>query len=96
MLHRTLLLLSLILPISAGADPVDLHDATPRWIEVSFEVSPRSLPAQAASVYTVAIPAWIEPIDAGNNHCLMGLRFREITREHQDRIFQFVIRAHMI
>ena len=40
--------------------------------------------------------AWIEPIEEGDNHCLMGLRFKEITREHQDRIFQFVIRAHMI
>ena len=41
---------------------MDLRDATPRWIEVSFEVSPRDLPSQAASVYTSAVPAWIEPI----------------------------------
>jgi len=59
-------LLLLLTPASALADPVDLRDRTPRWISVAFEVSPADKPAQMDTVYTPAIPAWLEPAaDAG-------------------------------
>jgi hypothetical protein len=66
--------------MAAGADPVDLHDAVPRWIEVRFEVSPRDLPAQASSVYTVPVPAWIEPIgDTGLRRVIVDREYVETT-----------------
>lgn len=39
--------------------------------------------------------AWVESIDEQSGECAMGLRFKEITRDGQDRIFQFVIRSHL-
>ncbi|MFQ5418175.1 MAG: hypothetical protein ACE5FL_14195, partial [Myxococcota bacterium] len=63
----------------ALAEPVDLLDATARWIEVAFEVSPRDQPARAASVYTPRIPAWLEPADEP------GLLRVTIDRQHVER-----------
>jgi len=37
--------------------------------------------------------AWLETIDEENLTCAMGLSFREVAREDQDRIFRFVIRS---
>ena len=38
---------------------------------------------------------WAETVEDDENLCLMGLKFKEIIREHLDQIFQYVIRAHM-
>jgi hypothetical protein len=61
---RTLLigLLILVSP-SALAEPVDLLDPTPRWVEVAFEVSPRDKPIQTDTIYTPKIRAWLEAGD---------------------------------
>jgi hypothetical protein len=62
---RTLLMgLLLLIPGGAFAEPVDLLDPTPRWIEVAFEVSPRDKPEQTDTVYTPRIRAWL---DAGDS-----------------------------
>ena len=55
------LLAGSLAPARVGAEPVDLLDATPRWIQVEFEVSPRQLPAQTDFIYTESYPARIEP-----------------------------------
>jgi hypothetical protein len=56
--------LLLLLAGSASAEPVDLVDPAPRWIEVAFEVSPRDKPAQADTIYTPKIRARLEAGEA--------------------------------
>jgi len=60
----TRIFITLILTLwggSASAEPVDLADATPRWVRVAFEVSPRSQPGRLDTTYGAALPAWLEP-----------------------------------
>lgn len=45
----------------AGAEPLDLHDPTPRWIEVSFEASPEERPAQRNAFWGAPLRAWFRP-----------------------------------
>jgi len=60
LLSALLLTFSQLLPTGAAAEPVDLLDATPRWVDVAFEVSPRDRPAQTDTIYTSKIPARFE------------------------------------
>jgi hypothetical protein len=46
---------------AVDAEPMDLRDPQPRWVEVRFEVSPHERPGQRDSVYTQRFPAWLEP-----------------------------------
>lgn len=46
---------------AAAAQPLDLSDPTPRWVEVSFESSPAELPGQLAAVWTPRYPARLRP-----------------------------------
>jgi len=39
--------------------------------------------------------AWIEAMDERARTCSLGLRFKEITKEHLDRVFKYVIKAQM-
>lgn len=45
---------------SASAAPLDLSDATPRWVAVEFEVSPADRPAQLHTRFTRRLPARFE------------------------------------
>lgn len=59
---RRLLLSGLVLiAAAASAEPMNLHDAEPRWVSVRFEVSPPDLPLQTDALYTAELPAWLEP-----------------------------------
>jgi len=53
------------------------------------------LPGDSDPVKALTRAAWIEALDERVQRCTLGLRFREITKEHVDRIFKFVIRAQM-
>ena len=53
------------------------------------------LPTEVEPVKALARAAWIETIDPASRRCNLGLLFREITREDQDRLFRFVIRAQL-
>jgi c-di-GMP-binding flagellar brake protein YcgR len=52
------------------------------------------LPGTAEPVQAIARVAWLEAIDQNTEVCQLGLTFKEITRENQDRIFDFVIKLH--
>ena len=52
---------ALLLASSASAEPLNLGDATPRWIEVAFETSPAELPAQRATIWSPPMPAMLRP-----------------------------------
>jgi hypothetical protein len=45
----------------ASAEPLDLDDATPRWIEVVFENSPAERPGQRATSWSHPMPAMLRP-----------------------------------
>lgn len=54
-----------------------------------------SLPVEFRHVEAVARVAWIETVDPASHRCNLGLMFREITREDQDRVFRFVVRSQL-
>lgn len=47
------------------AEPLDLGDGRARWVAVEFEISPPHLPGQFDTQYTLPYPAWVEPINQG-------------------------------
>lgn len=51
----------------AGADPLDLRDATPRAVRVAFEISPTSRPAALDVVYSAPLTAWLDT-DPASGH----------------------------
>ena len=53
------------------------------------------LPTEVEPVKALARTAWIETVDPESRRCNLGLVFREITRDDQDRLFRFVIRAQL-
>ena len=54
-----------------------------------------ALPTEAGDLKAITRAAWIESVDPESRRCNLGLRFREIAKEDQDRIFRFVIRAQL-
>ncbi|MFH1024505.1 MAG: PilZ domain-containing protein [Planctomycetota bacterium] len=54
-----------------------------------------SLVLPEGPVEAITRVSWIEGIQGKANLSAMGLMFREITREDQDRIFRYVIRSQM-
>lgn len=53
------------------------------------------LPDAQDPVKALTRVAWVESIEESSGKCAMGLVFKEITREHQDMIFKFVIKSQM-
>ncbi len=45
----------------AGAEPLNLFDSRPREVVVSFEISPREVPAQLNTTYSQGFRAFVEP-----------------------------------
>lgn len=54
-------LCGMVLPWAAPAEPLDLRDASPRPVAVSFEISPTERPGALDAVYSEPLPAWLEP-----------------------------------
>jgi hypothetical protein len=48
-------------PLQALAEPMDLRDPEPRWVQVRFELSPSDQPGQTDTVYSPPFAAWLEP-----------------------------------
>ena len=55
------LFVAMLVAGTAHAQPIDLSDATPRWVAVAFEVLPEDKPAQFDTLYTRKILAWLAP-----------------------------------
>jgi c-di-GMP-binding flagellar brake protein YcgR len=53
------------------------------------------LPGDAEPIKALTRTAWIEALDERSRSCSVGLRFKEITKDHLDKLFKFVIRAQM-
>ena len=53
------------------------------------------LPACERPLKALAQVNWIEKIKKGSDKCPMGLRFNEITKEDQDELLKYVIKAQI-
>lgn len=53
------------------------------------------LPAQDEPIKALCQVSWVEKIEKGSDKCPMGLRFVEISKEHQDTLLKFVIKAQI-
>ncbi|MHC4915447.1 MAG: PilZ domain-containing protein [Planctomycetota bacterium] len=54
-----------------------------------------SLPEDPEPVNALTRTAWVESLDARTQQCSLGLKFKEITKDHLDRVYKFVIKAQM-
>jgi len=55
------LLVAAFEPLQALAEPMNLRDPEPRWVQVCFERSPPDRPGQTDTVYSPPFAAWFEP-----------------------------------
>ena len=53
------------------------------------------LPSLDAPVKALTRVAWVEAIPEGSEKCAMGLTFKEISKDNQDQILKYIIRAQM-
>ena len=53
------------------------------------------LPDSGDPVKALTRVAWIEAIDPKTARCAIGLKFKEMTKDHQDRVFRFIIHSQM-
>jgi c-di-GMP-binding flagellar brake protein YcgR len=53
------------------------------------------LPTEIDPIKSLVRVAWVEALDEKTKFCTMGIKFKEMTREDQDKIFKFVIRSQM-
>jgi len=59
-------LVLLVTAAGAGAEPMKLHDTTPRQVLVQFENSPSDRPELLDGRYSLPFPAWLERDGNGN------------------------------
>ncbi len=53
------------------------------------------LPRDEVAVKALTRVSWIEAIDQDTQKCQLGLRFKEIGQDDEDRILQYIIRCQM-
>jgi len=53
------------------------------------------LPLLDMPIKALARVAWIEAFQKGSDKCAMGLRFKEISKENQDEILKYIIKAQI-
>ena len=53
------------------------------------------LPNVMTPVKALARVAWVEAIPEGSEKCTLGLTFKEISKEHQDELLRYMIRAQI-
>ena len=53
------------------------------------------LPSVDAPIKALTRVSWIEAFQKGSDKCAMGLRFKEISKENQDEILKYIIKAQI-
>jgi c-di-GMP-binding flagellar brake protein YcgR len=53
------------------------------------------LPHLDGPLKALARVAWVEAFEKGSDKCGLGLRFKEISKEHQDEILRYIIKAQI-
>lgn len=53
------------------------------------------LPALDSPIKALGKVAWIEAFHKGSDRCALGLRFKDIAKNHQDEILKYIIKAQI-
>jgi c-di-GMP-binding flagellar brake protein YcgR len=53
------------------------------------------LPSLDAPIKALTRVGWIEAFQKGSDKCAMGLKFKEISKENQDEILKYIIKAQI-
>jgi c-di-GMP-binding flagellar brake protein YcgR len=53
------------------------------------------LPLMDVPIKALTRVGWIEAFQKGSDKCAMGLRFKEISKENQDEILKYIIKAQI-
>ena len=53
------------------------------------------LPSVDVPIKALTRVAWVEAFEKGSDKCGMGLRFKEISKENQDEILKYIIKAQI-
>jgi c-di-GMP-binding flagellar brake protein YcgR len=53
------------------------------------------LPSIDVPIKALTRVAWVEAFEKGSDKCAMGLRFKEISKENQDEILKYIIKAQI-
>ena len=53
------------------------------------------LPSLDIPIKALARVSWAEAMTKGADKCALGLRFKEISKEHQDEILKYIIKAQI-
>ena len=53
------------------------------------------LPMLDAPIKGLTRVGWVEAFQKGSDKCAMGLRFKEISKENQDEILKYIIKAQI-
>jgi c-di-GMP-binding flagellar brake protein YcgR len=53
------------------------------------------LPSLDAPIKALTRVGWIESFQKGSDKCAMGLKFKEISKENQDEILKYIIKAQI-
>ena len=53
------------------------------------------LPSLDAPIKALTRVGWIESFVKGSDKCAMGLKFKEISKENQDEILKYIIKAQI-
>ncbi len=54
------------------------------------------LPSLPGPVKALTRVAWVEAFQEGSDRCALGLMFREISKESQDEVLKYMIRAQLV
>jgi len=53
------------------------------------------LPSIEMPIKALTRVAWVEAIPKGSDRCALGLKFKEISKGHQDEILKYIIKAQI-
>jgi len=53
------------------------------------------LPSLDAPIKALTRVGWVEAFEKGSDKCAMGVRFKEISKENQDEILKYIIKAQI-
>ena len=54
------------------------------------------LPNDPEPVKALTRVGWVEAIPEGTDRCALGLMFKEISKDHQDEVLKYMIRAQLV
>ena len=53
------------------------------------------LPSLDMPIKALARVGWVEAMPKGSDRCALGIKYKEISKEHQDEILKYIIKAQI-